>query len=136
MYSIIFVGSNPSTAATSINPFDPSTKSSQTLFTWLNQANIQNPIFLNVANQVTPHNRALTTREIKNNLSRLHLEIDVHRVLNDVRIVAVGKTAEKALTLLRLPFFSLPHPSGLNRQLNDPNFIEEKIKGLTLWVNP
>jgi uracil-DNA glycosylase len=52
------------------------------------------------------------------------------------RIVALGKTAEKALTLLRYNFYVMSHPSGLNRQLNDPKFVEEKIKGLREYLKP
>jgi uracil-DNA glycosylase len=28
----------------------------------------------------------------------------------------------------------MPHPSGLNRQLNDKEFVEEKIKGLANYL--
>ena len=33
-------------------------------------------------------------------------------------------------------YFAMPHPSGLNRQLNDPEFIEEKIKRLIEYMSP
>jgi uracil-DNA glycosylase len=59
-------------------------------------------------------------------------KIDV--ILPD-KIVALGKTAEKALTLLGYDFYAMPHPSGLNRKLNDKDYIEEKIKGLRDYIN-
>lgn len=56
--------------------------------------------------------------------------------IKPLRIVALGKTAEKALTLLGIPHFAMPHPSGRNRQLNDPEYLSKKIKGLQNYCNP
>jgi uracil-DNA glycosylase len=72
--------------------------------------------------------------EIKACLGRLHNNIHVEIVPD--KVIALGRTAEKALTLLRLDFYAMPHPSGLNRKLNDPKYIEEKIKGLISYLSP
>jgi uracil-DNA glycosylase len=87
--------------------------------------------FLNVSDQPTPGNRPLTVGEIKANLVRLDADIKAH---NPERIVAVGKTATKALTLLQLQFLEIPHPSGCNRKLNDPKVVEEVIKKLQSYL--
>lgn len=78
-------------------------------------------------NQKTEGNRPLKASEIRENASRLAGEI---KGINPDRIVALGKTAATALTLLGLAFYEMPHPSGRNRLLNDPAFVEQKIKGL------
>lgn len=44
------------------------------------------------------------------------------------KIIALGNFASHALSKLGITHFKLPHPSPLNRQINDPKFIEEKLK--------
>jgi uracil-DNA glycosylase len=92
---------------------------------------------LNVSNQVTPGNRPLKTSEIKASLDRL--ERDITLGIRPDYIITLGKTAEKALVMMKLTetgydYYAMPHPSGLNRQLNDPKFIQEKIKGLQNYL--
>lgn len=41
-------------------------------------------------------------------------------------IVALGNVASKKLK--KAPHFKLPHPSGLNRQINDKLFINNKLQ--------
>lgn len=87
----------------------------------------------------TPGNRPLKTAEIRGCLRRL--EIDIVKHIRPDYIIALGKTAEKALMMMKIQetgynFFAMPHPSGLNRQLNDPKFIEEKIKSLIEYMRP
>lgn len=49
-------------------------------------------------------------------------------------IVSLGKTADIALTLLRIPHYAMPHPSPINRQLNNQQFIDSKINGLIKYL--
>lgn len=129
---ILLLGSNPSGSSANNTAFDVSTNSGRTLSTWMAMTGCHPCSCHNVSNTPTPNNRPLTVGEIKANLARLNNDINM---VSPDKIVAVGKTAAKALTLLRLEFFELPHPSGLNRQLNDPKFIEEKIKKLAEFIN-
>lgn len=43
-------------------------------------------------------------------------------------VITLGRTAAAAIEELRIDHFRLPHPSGRNRQLNDPEFVKEKLK--------
>jgi uracil-DNA glycosylase len=88
---------------------------------------------INVMNKKTDGNRPLKVSEIKENLESLRVDIVVAQA---DRVVALGKTAAKALTLLGVNFYEMPHPSGQNRLLNDPKYVEEKIKGLIEYCNP
>jgi uracil-DNA glycosylase len=47
-------------------------------------------------------------------------------------IVALGNNASKSLG--GLPHFKLPHPSGRNRQINDKEFIDKKIKECKIYL--
>jgi uracil-DNA glycosylase len=82
---------------------------------------------INVMNEKTEDNRPLKKSEIKANLKRL--AADVKTVEADF-VIALGKTAAEALSAIGAKFYEMPHPSGLNRLLNDKEFVEGKVKGL------
>jgi hypothetical protein len=44
------------------------------------------------------------------------------------RVVALGNFPSSALKKLNIDHFVLPHPSGLNRKLNDPKFELEQLE--------
>lgn len=136
MSKIVFIGSNPSQRSSSIVPFWRDARSTKTLTKWIEMAGQQVDIhieslhYLNVANYVTPGNRPLTMKEIKAEISNLNDKVVGWSGINPDKIIALGKTAEIACTLAGLEFLAMPHPSGLNRQLNDPKFVAEKITAL------
>ena len=89
--------------------------------------------YLNVTNQKTGNNRPLKISEVRDALANLKRDMNY---IGPDRIVALGKTAAKALTLLGVDFYEMPHPSGRNRLLNDPNYVQEKVKGLVSYCQP
>ena len=139
MYKIVFIGSNPSQRSASIVPFYYDTKSMTVLNKWMEQMHaggsvrLESVHFLNVSNAPTPGNRPLTVGEITNALIGLEGRISA---VNPDKIITLGKTAEKALTLLRMQHYAMPHPSGLNRLLNDKEYVTEKINGLRDYLSP
>lgn len=126
---VLCVGSNPSKKSLTHNAFDLSTKSGQLVDRWLlpYEKLIATRAHVNVYNQPTENNRPLKKSEIEANCSRLLSNIEE---FEPDLVVAFGKTAATALDILGIPYYEMPHPSGLNRQLNDPNFVTEKLKGL------
>lgn len=141
MYKVIVIGSNPSQRSASIVPFWYDAKSTKVLNKWMEHVVCQHdgPVlesvhFGNVANIVTPNNRPLKVSEIKAALPRLDKLINVD-VMPD-KVIALGRTAEKALKMLGIEHFAMPHPSGLNRKLNDPVYVAEKLKGLSDYLKP
>jgi uracil-DNA glycosylase family 4 len=141
MSRVLFLGSNPSQRSTRSVPFWHDTNSRKILNKWLKQLNVDIKYidFLNISNAPTPNNRPLKINEIKACLGRL--ENDIVSKLRPDYIVTLGKAAEKALTLMKIEetgyhFYAMPHPSGLNRLLNDPEYVEGKINGLREYLNP
>lgn len=139
-YKILFVGSNPSTASGYAgHAFFLDTKSGKELAMWI--ANLDSHLiknhdcvaFANVSNTPTENNRPLKKSEIKQALPNLARIIER---FNATHIIALGKTAHTALTLLQLPHLEMPHPSGLNRKLNDKEYKEQKIKELVDYCKP
>lgn len=49
-------------------------------------------------------------------------------------IVALGTQASKRLANASIHHFKAPHPSGLNRQLNNAEFVDQKLQELVLWA--
>jgi hypothetical protein len=50
------------------------------------------------------------------------------------KFVSLGNEASKALKLLNIPHFKLPHPSGRNRMINSPKLIAKKLKDCKAWL--
>ena len=48
--------------------------------------------------------------------------------------IALGKNAEKKLQDSGIECFNLPHPSGLNRVLNDKKYLESVLKKCKKWL--
>ena len=137
MSNIVFIGSNPSIKSSKLTPFWSDTKCAKVLKYWLEQLKDSDSelFFYNVSDQPTENNRPLKISEIKENLQTLKDKLQVfelHKI--DIKVVALGKTAEKALTLLRIPHIAMPHPSGLNRKLNDKAYVQEKIDALIKYI--
>jgi len=65
--------------------------------------------------------------------------IDREHVLSCVRghdkVIALGGLVSKVLTKLDVDHFTLPHPSPLNRQINNPEFISGKLKECRSYID-
>lgn len=65
--------------------------------------------------------------------------IDREHVLACVRghdkIIALGGLVSKALTRLGIDHFTLPHPSPLNRQINNTEFILERLRECRSYID-
>ena len=48
--------------------------------------------------------------------------------------VALGNEASAALTALKVPHFKLPHPSGLNRKLNDKAYVDRVLRDCATYI--
>jgi uracil-DNA glycosylase len=131
---ILFLASNPSNSSSTTLPLWHDSRSRKILDQWLSKIKLDHPHsihFANVSDHPTENNRPLKMTEIRLNMDRLRSVIDD---IAPTKIVALGKTANTALTLLRQNHLVMPHPSGMNRQLNDPKFVEEKIKELQSYL--
>jgi hypothetical protein len=51
------------------------------------------------------------------------------------KVVAWGPTVSKYLTDINISHFTLPHPSPLNRQVNDHKFIRQKLDECKEFLN-
>jgi len=116
---IIFVGDRPSKRNTDPKIAFAGTASEKRLFDWIIELDI---FTYQAVNAYQLNGRA----DID---SWIHLR--KHML---TPIVALGNNAAKALDLLKIPHFKLPHPSGRNRKLNDKNYIAEELKKCKEWL--
>lgn len=68
-----------------------------------------------------------------------HTDRDISKIgileLNGFKIIALGVNASKRLEESGITHFKLPHPSGLNRQLNDKRYVEQHLDACLDWLN-
>lgn len=129
---VLFIGSNPSCKSLTGSAFDEKTRSGKTLHEWMHKANIDTYLLDNIFHHATPGNRALTAEEKRS--SRLYI---ARLCKNSVvtHVVALGKEATKELSAMNIEFLDMPHPSGLNRKLNDAVYVEEQMQRLRDYVS-
>jgi hypothetical protein len=105
---ILVVGLNPSRK-------HGQSKTLVTLYKWLDRLNINMVSFVNLYEDYEPDYSNSKIEYIKT-ISRDY-----------TKIIALGNAPSSALHDMDINHFKLPHPSGLNRQINDPRFVDEQI---------
>lgn len=128
-WRVIFVGSNPSQARKLDGAFTPDTRSGAVLREWIRAANVGRWITMNIVDYITKDNKPLNKTEILSSIPHIKLALG-----NYTKIVAVGKTAHEALNIAGIQHLEIPHPSGLNRKLNDPHYVAECIEKLRQYA--
>jgi len=129
--TILFIGSNPSHTASSTEAFTEDTVSGRILRSWIEGIS-GTILFDNIVSQITENNRPLNSNEMA--LASVSLLERIKRI-NPDRLVALGKSASNTLQKLNLKFFEMPHPSGLNRKLNDKAYCDEKLSALKQYCS-
>lgn len=129
---VVFVGSNPSKSSPDSSPFHVSVKSRKTLEAWIQNINA-NFVFLNVYDHKTEDNKPLSIATIKESRESLIIKLKEYP---EARIIALGKTASRALSIAGIKdFLTLPHPSGMNRKLNDAREVDNAKESLRKYIN-
>jgi len=133
MIDVLFIGSNPSLSSKSNDAFNSSTKSRKTLDSWSSAIclSFDRIAYYNISDAKTINNKALSKNQWVAELDILKNKIDKHK---NCKIVTLGNTADKALTLLGYDHYNMPHPSGRNRLLNDKAFLERKLSELKSYI--
>lgn len=131
---VLFVGSNPSTKSLDNSAMHESTRSRKTLNSWTSGIDID-VYFCNVVDHITENNKPISRKQIIANLENLLLKI---RGFNCDHVVALGKSASYALHLVSIDHVEIPHPSGLNRKLNDKGVVDgikNRLRDMTKGKN-
>lgn len=116
--NIIFVGMNPSVKGTSAG------STFNRLNEWVEQLGLTEYGFVNAY----PHPGKCKVSQV--NLDNLRA-----LVYKASKVVALGNFAAEALEKAGIDCFKLPHPSPLNRQINDKVFISEQLEKCRNYIN-
>lgn len=107
---IYFIGDKPSKHNLSPDIAFVGTKSHQTLKKWFNYISL-------------PESSVKLLNKDK-----------INQIPTDSIVIALGNEAEKYLKLAKIPHFKLPHPSGLNRLLNDKNWLTGQLNACKQYI--
>jgi uracil-DNA glycosylase len=130
---IVFIGSNPSTRSGDCSAFNPETKSSKILNKWIQSLETKEDVsFINIADFKKDLNKPLSVSEIRSNLPNLIAKLGDCK---DKKLIALGASASKAMSFLNMNYFSVPHPSGLNRRLNDVSYVKKMLEQMKEFIS-
>lgn len=93
------------------------------LHEWLRKTGVGRHSFVNVY----PYQGHFTLGQVSEHFLR-------ECISPDFKIVALGGVASAVLKRMGVDHFKLPHPSGRNRQLNDPSVEKRALKELKQWL--
>lgn len=122
MKYVIFVGDGPSTS--NVDPKVPfvGTKSYKTLLDWIYQMDIDvTGVFLCNRTDLYSCDEKYFFWDGRIEFSKRY------------PIVTLGNEADKFFE--GTPHFKLPHPSGLNRKLNDKKWLDTQLKACKDWLS-
>jgi hypothetical protein len=108
---VVVVGQNPAILKT-----ERRSGSLVTLYRWLDILNIRQVSFCNVYE----YPGKFSVKDV--NLDQLRTYVESYN-----KVITLGTIPDRILTDLGIHHFALPHPSGLNRRLNDKAFVREEL---------
>lgn len=145
MKRIIILGSNPAFSSSTNIPFDDCKSGKVLKEKWLPKLGLTlNEVkIINIVDYKTEKNKALTKKQIKEALPDLK-----NKLLGESNlIITLGKSVDFAIDLLTkhltkdelllyypLQIITLPHPSSLNRKLNDKDSLEQILFKYSLQI--
>ena len=96
------------------------------LYKWLDELKLKTISFSNIYNELGKYSKQQINKDYLNEICPQY-----------DKVLALGQTVGDVLVLLGVSHFRLPHPSGLNRQLNDQRFVHQTLRECNqyLWGN-
>jgi len=124
MSNILFVGDKPSNSNLNLKVPFVGTRSYKTLLSWIADMELdithialanQDYLVVNELGCILYHNSTVGKKR-------------------RTKVVTLGSAAAKKAQDLGLQSFALPHPSGLNRKLNDKQRLSEELERCKTWL--
>jgi len=112
---IYFIGDKPSKCNVDPRIAFVGTNSYKILLEWIHRMNLS-------INNIELYNATTFVDEIQD------------RIEEDDQIIALGVAASELLLEHNIPHLKIPHPSGLNRSLNDARFVNKFLKECKTYV--
>lgn len=128
--AIYFVGANPKHEGNLSSPFKD-TRSGKTLGEWFKRLDLrwQDVELRNASDRID-----VTASKLRWN-DRSHLVLLELLFAERSKIVTLGTYPSKVLTRIGIAHYAMPHPSGLNRKLNDPTYVAGVLAGCQTYLS-
>lgn len=125
---VLIVGANPSKKNLFDNVPFLGSRSGVILQEWIEYLSLKNYTVINASDRILEKGEKLSVKDY--NIERLVKESERHDF-----VIALGEEASKACKLCSIEHSRLPHPSGLNRQLNDKKYVKGQLDNvlIKLW---
>ena len=124
---VLFVGDKPSKKNKNKDVAFVGTKSYKTLLDWIYQldVSIMDAFMCNTTDSFDKYSEGY---EVNTGGHTLWIH-------DKDAIIALGENASKHLSSLGIGHFVMPHPSGLNRKLNDKKWLKKKLKECKRYIH-
>lgn len=116
---VVFVGDKPSRLNKDPNVAFVGAKCHKRLMKWINFLETENYKLINSHNE---------------DCKLALLYINIFSKIENIKFIALGKTASKRLSNLGIDHYKLDHPSGLNRKLNNKEYELDMLKKCRKWL--
>lgn len=116
---VLFVGQNPSKDNVDFNVAFIGSRSHARLMSWIKSLKIDNYSLTNASRVIGP----VTLKDA--DLNGIRATIEAYK---PTHIVSLGEYASKVLKRMKIAHIPMPHPSGLNRKLNDAQFEARELE--------
>jgi hypothetical protein len=129
MKKIFILAQNPKNENNITSPL-VNTKSEERLQHWLDECLDPNEAYV--------IQRANSTNFLDNINYTTEDEVRIAKAIFDLdadKVIALGNVASSLLTKIRVDHFKAQHPSGLNRNLNDPELVAEMLEDMREYLN-
>lgn len=119
------IAQNPKTEHNLSYPLE-GTKSGDTIIKWVTSIAYDcNFLVSNASNTI---GKPIVTED---DMSRLREEYSFYR---PEKIITFGRVAERTISELGWEYFKMPHPSGLNRKLNNRHYVDKMIQDMVTYI--
>lgn len=125
--TVFFVGDKPSKKNLDPNTPFVGTKSYKTLLNWIGDLDV------NVTDVVLANKKHIS----KHMSGAIEVELPSLYTVMEVGdpVIALGESAGKYLDKLKIHHFKMPHPSGLNRKLNDKKWLKKQLNKCREYIH-
>lgn len=115
---LMIVGINPSSGKP-----NKTSATIRRLNSWMDQLGVDYYSFTNVIHQTGPYKKSMVDKDML-----------LSYIKGYKKVVALGPFVSETLNSIGIEHFTMPHPSPLNRQLNDKEFEVMKLKQCKFYM--
>lgn len=120
---VLLVGQNPSRHNLDPKVAFKGSKSFKVIEDWVQEMSLIESAYM-IVNAFPKVNQTYKKKDIELAVDRINHYM---KIVKPNKVVALGRMAAKVLKKANIDHFELPHPSGLNRKLNDVEWLQEEL---------